>query len=170
MPVYRWRRPVSDRAVPGTVPGRIRRVQTVTRERATGRLSWLDSPARRRFLACRSSGLVVCTPKAAQEQSNFDFDWWSGRDQDGELQTVKVKHHDHRHWQAACQRLVIAPIYDAVGRARAYRKGWLHFLAGPGLFDTHYGVGDVTFHEPILWRHISWDQQSPDREMKEHSR
>jgi hypothetical protein len=24
-------------------------------------------------------------------------------------------------------------------------------------------------HEPILWRHISWDRQSPDREIKEQS-
>jgi len=25
------------------------------------------------------------------------------------------------------------------------------------------------FHEPILWRHICWSRQSPDREVKEHS-
>ncbi len=40
----------------------------------------------------------------------------------------------------------------------------------------NYGVDTGTvwktepFHEPILWRHISWGKQSPDREMKEHSR
>lgn len=27
-----------------------------------------------------------------------------------------------------------------------------------------------SFHEPILWRHISWDRESPDREIKEPSR
>src|SRR5215207_8848530 len=25
-------------------------------------------------------------------------------------------------------------------------------------------------HEPILWRHVSWGRQSPDREVKEQSR
>ncbi len=25
------------------------------------------------------------------------------------------------------------------------------------------------FHEPILWRHVSWDRQSPEREVKERS-
>lgn len=40
----------------------------------------------------------------------------------------------------------------------------------------NYGVDTGTLwkatpaHEPILWRHVSWDQQSPDREMKETSR
>jgi hypothetical protein len=40
----------------------------------------------------------------------------------------------------------------------------------------NYGVDTGTvwkaapFHEPILWRHVSWDRQSPDREIKEQSR
>jgi hypothetical protein len=40
----------------------------------------------------------------------------------------------------------------------------------------NYGVDTGTiwkstpFHEPILWRHVSWDRQSPDREGKEQSR
>ncbi len=40
----------------------------------------------------------------------------------------------------------------------------------------NYGVDTGTvwksapFHEPILWRHVSWSRQSPDREVKERSR
>ena len=40
----------------------------------------------------------------------------------------------------------------------------------------NYGVDTGTiwksapFHEPILWRHVSWDRQSPDREANEQSR
>lgn len=40
----------------------------------------------------------------------------------------------------------------------------------------NYGVDTGTvwksapFHEPILWRHVSWEQHSPDREVKERSR
>jgi integrase len=39
----------------------------------------------------------------------------------------------------------------------------------------NYGVDTGTlwkiapFHEPILWRHVFWDRQSPDREVKEQS-
>ena len=39
----------------------------------------------------------------------------------------------------------------------------------------NYGVDTGTVwksapaHEPILWRHVSWDRQSPDREVKEQS-
>ena len=39
----------------------------------------------------------------------------------------------------------------------------------------NYGVDTGTvwksepFHEPILWRHVSWGRQSPDREVKEQS-
>src|SRR5689334_18322445 len=39
----------------------------------------------------------------------------------------------------------------------------------------NYGVDTGTiwksapFHEPILWRHVSWDRESPDREMKQQS-
>jgi hypothetical protein len=40
----------------------------------------------------------------------------------------------------------------------------------------NYGVDTGTvwksapFHEPILWRHVSWERESPDREIKEQSR
>ena len=40
----------------------------------------------------------------------------------------------------------------------------------------NYGVDTGTvwksapFHEPILWRHVSWERQSLDREVKERSR
>ena len=40
----------------------------------------------------------------------------------------------------------------------------------------NYGVDTGTvwksapFHEPILWRHVTWEPQSPDRELKERSR
>jgi len=40
----------------------------------------------------------------------------------------------------------------------------------------NYGVDTGTiwkcepFHEPILWRHVSWDRQSPDGQVKQHSR
>jgi hypothetical protein len=40
----------------------------------------------------------------------------------------------------------------------------------------NYGVDTGTvwksapFHEPILWRHVSWDHHSPDRKVKEQSR
>jgi len=40
----------------------------------------------------------------------------------------------------------------------------------------NYGVDTGTIwksapsHEPILWRHVSWDRESPDREAKEQSR
>jgi hypothetical protein len=39
----------------------------------------------------------------------------------------------------------------------------------------NYGIDTGTvwksapFHEPILWRHVSWGRQSPDREVKEQS-
>jgi hypothetical protein len=41
---------------------------------------------------------------------------------------------------------------------------------------VNYGVDTGTvwksapFHEPILWRHVTWDPQSPDRELKERSK
>ena len=40
----------------------------------------------------------------------------------------------------------------------------------------NYGVDTGTvwksapFHEPVLWRHVSWGRQSPDREVQEQSR
>lgn len=37
-------------------------------------------------------------------------------------------------------------------------------------FDTGTVWKSAPFHEPILWRHISWDRRSPDREVKELSR
>jgi hypothetical protein len=36
--------------------------------------------------------------------------------------------------------------------------------------DTGTVWKSAPFHEPILWRHVSWDRQSPDREVKEQSR
>src|SRR4029077_3528264 len=41
-------------------------------------------------------------------------------------------------------------------------------------FNYGVDIGKVwkstPFHEPILWRHVSWDRHSPDREVKEQSR
>jgi integrase len=40
----------------------------------------------------------------------------------------------------------------------------------------NYGVDTGTiwkaapFHEPILWRHVSWERESPDRQLKEQNR
>ena len=36
--------------------------------------------------------------------------------------------------------------------------------------DTGTVWKSTPFHEPILWRHVSWNRQSPDRELKEQSR
>jgi hypothetical protein len=36
--------------------------------------------------------------------------------------------------------------------------------------DTGTVWESAPFHEPILWRHVTWDPQSPDRELKERSR
>ena len=36
--------------------------------------------------------------------------------------------------------------------------------------STRAPFGSPPFHEPILWRHVSWGRQSPDREAKESSR
>jgi hypothetical protein len=35
--------------------------------------------------------------------------------------------------------------------------------------DTGTVWKSASFHEPILWRHVTWDRQSPDREVKEKS-
>jgi integrase len=35
--------------------------------------------------------------------------------------------------------------------------------------DTGTVWKSAPFHEPILWRHVSWNRQSPDREVKEMS-
>ena len=35
--------------------------------------------------------------------------------------------------------------------------------------DTGTVWKTASFHEPILWRHVSWDRQSPDRDAKEQS-
>ena len=60
-------------------------------------------------------------------------------------------------------------------------RGWSHpFLLGRYwrcalVVFFNYGVDTGTvwktasFHEPILWRHVSWNRQSPDREVKERS-
>ena len=36
--------------------------------------------------------------------------------------------------------------------------------------DTGTVWKSAPFHEPILWRHVSWDRQSPDRDIKQQSR
>ncbi len=36
--------------------------------------------------------------------------------------------------------------------------------------DTGTVWKTTPFHEPILWRHVSWDRQSPEREIREQSR
>jgi integrase len=36
--------------------------------------------------------------------------------------------------------------------------------------DTGTVCKSAPFHEPILWRHVTWDPQAPDRELKERSR
>src|SRR5579885_3490342 len=36
--------------------------------------------------------------------------------------------------------------------------------------DTGTVWKSASFHEPILWRHVTWEPQSPDREVKERSR
>jgi hypothetical protein len=36
--------------------------------------------------------------------------------------------------------------------------------------DTGSVWNSIPCHEPILWRHISWERQSPDRDVKEQSR
>lgn len=38
-----------------------------------------------------------------------------------------------------------------------------------GGVDTGTVWKSAGYHEPILWRHVSWDRQSPDRDMKEQS-
>ncbi|HEX3657525.1 MAG TPA: hypothetical protein VHV55_17170, partial [Pirellulales bacterium] len=37
-------------------------------------------------------------------------------------------------------------------------------------FDTGTIWKSAPFHEPILWRHVFWRRQSPDRDLKENSR
>src|SRR5437588_193305 len=50
------------------------------------------------------------------------------------------------------------------------------YWRAPLVVFFNYGVDTGTvwksapFHEPILWRHVSWDHHSPDREIKEQSR
>jgi len=57
---------------------------------------------------------------------------------------------------------------NACGVGRYWRSALVVFF--------NYGVDTGTvwksapFHEPILWRHVSWGRQSPDREVKEQSR
>jgi len=53
-----------------------------------------------------------------------------------------------------------------VGR---YWRAALVIFVNYGL-DTGTVWKTVPFHEPILWRHVSWKQRSPDRELKETSR
>src|SRR5437016_8201822 len=61
-------------------------------------------------------------------------------------------------------------------------RGWDHpipvgrYWRGALVVFFNYGVDTGTvwkaapFHEPILWRHMSWGRYSPDREVKEQSR
>lgn len=37
-------------------------------------------------------------------------------------------------------------------------------------FDTGTIWKSASFHEPILWRHLSWERESPDRENKQEAR
>jgi integrase len=61
-------------------------------------------------------------------------------------------------------------------------RGWNHpfpvgrYWRAAIVVFFNYGVDTGTvwkaapFHEPILWRHVSWNSQSPDREIKQQSR
>ena len=61
-------------------------------------------------------------------------------------------------------------------------RGWTHpfsigrYWRAALVVFCNYGVDTGTtwktesFHEPMLWRHVSWDRPSPDREVKEQSR
>jgi integrase len=73
----------------------------------------------------------------------------------------------------------INALYFATHQMRRPR-GWNHSFAIGRYWRAalvvffNYGVDTGTiwktlpFHEPILWRHVSWPRQSPDREIKEH--
>lgn len=72
-------------------------------------------------------------------------------------------------------------LYFATHRMRR-PKGWHEPFPVGGYWRAalvvffNYGVDTGTVwraapaHEPILWRHVSWGRQSPDREVKETSR
>ena len=57
-------------------------------------------------------------------------------------------------------------------------RGWKHpvpigrYWRAAVVLLFNYGVDTGTiwksapFHEPVLWRHVAWDRQSPDREIK----
>ncbi len=61
-------------------------------------------------------------------------------------------------------------------------RGWNHpipvgrYWRAALVVFFNYGVDTGTvwksapFHEPILWRHVTWNRQSPDREIKQQSR
>ncbi len=61
-------------------------------------------------------------------------------------------------------------------------RGWKHAIPVGRYWRAalvvffNYGVDTGTvwksapFHEPILWRHVTWNRQSPDREIKQQSR
>jgi hypothetical protein len=59
----------------------------------------------------------------------------------------------------------IAQCSKSIVRPSAWRSALVVFF--------NYGVDTGTiwktlpFHEPILWRHVSWERRSPDREIKE---
>jgi len=74
----------------------------------------------------------------------------------------------------------INALYFATHRMERPR-GWNHpepigrYWRSALVLFFNYGVDTGTiwksapFHEPILWRHVSWGRQSPDREIKEQS-
>ena len=74
----------------------------------------------------------------------------------------------------------INALYFATHQMRRPR-GWSHQLPVGRYWRCalvvffNYGVDTGTvwktesFHEPILWRHVSWERRSPDREVKERS-
>ncbi len=59
--------------------------------------------------------------------------------------------------------------WDAPGPVGRYWRAALVVLFNYGL-DTGTVWPSIPAHEPILWRHVSWGRQSPDREVKEVSR
>jgi integrase len=59
--------------------------------------------------------------------------------------------------------------WDAPSPVGRYWRSALVVFFNYGL-DTGTIWKSAPLHEPILWRHVSWDRRSPDREVKEQSR
>lgn len=59
--------------------------------------------------------------------------------------------------------------WDAPFPVGRYRRAALVVFFNYGV-DTGTVWKSAPAHEPILWRHVSWSRQSPDREVKEPSR